>query len=311
MVINNQEIGLGETKVLKIKVGRIPSGTKIAMNVHVFRAEQPGPTLLVTGGLHGDEINGVETVRRAIVRKHFSNLKKGTVIAIPLLNIYGFINFSRDTPDGKDVNRSFPGNMNGSLSSRVARIVTKKILPHVDFGIDYHTGGATRYNYPQIRYSKGHAPSKELAEAFAAPYLIESRPISKSFRKVALESNVPVIVFEGGESLRYDGLSIEKGINGLRRVMKMKGMIDHAPEPNPSLHFNRTTWVRAERSGLFIWYQQSGDRVSVGEPLGIINDPNGLESVTVFSKKEGYLIGHNNASVVSLGDALFHIGVSV
>lgn len=294
--------------MLKFPVGRIPSGTRIGIHAHVFRSKQPGPTMLVMGGVHGDEINGVEIVRRAIVDKMFDNLKCGTVIAIPLLNIHGFINFSRDTPDGKDVNRSFPGSSVGSLSSRVARTLTKQILPHLDFAVDFHTGGASRYNYPQVRYSAGHAPSRELAETFAAPYTIAGKPIPRSFRKAALDKGVPVLTFEGGESIRYDGYSIQKGLDGLRRLMKLKDMSDEAPDPASTIHFTKTSWVRASHSGLFMWTQRSGARVSLDEPLGVINDPNGRDSFKVYAKHDGYLIGHNNASVVSLGDALFHIG---
>jgi len=308
MVINNKTIALGESTMLKLPVGRIPSGTRIAIHTHVFRSKKPGPTILVMGGVHGDEINGVEIVRRAIVNNYFDNLLCGTVIAIPLLNIHGFINFSRDTPDGKDVNRSFPGSTVGSLSSRVARTLTKKILPHIDLAIDYHTGGASRYNYPQVRYSLGHKESLKLAEAFAAPYIIANKPIPKSFRKVALDKGVPVLTFEGGESIRYDGFSIKKGLDGLRRVMKLKGMVAKAPAAKECIHFTKTSWVRANNSGLFMWTQASGAKVSLDEPLGVINDPNGRDSFKVYSKHDGYLIGHNNASVVGLGDALFNIG---
>jgi len=308
IVINNENIAPGDSVTLKLPVGRIPSGTRINIHAHVFRSPNPGPTMLVMGGVHGDEINGVETVRRAIANNYFDNLLSGTIIAIPLLNIHGFINFSRDTPDGKDVNRSFPGSMNGSLSSRVARTLTKKILPHIDLAIDYHTGGASRYNYPQVRYSLGHKESKALAETFAAPYIIANKPIPKSFRKAALDKGVPVLTFEGGESIRYDGFSIKKGLDGLLRVMKLKGMVEEAPEAKECIHFTKTSWVRANHSGLFMWTQSSGAKVSLDEPLGVINNPNGRDSYKVYAKHDGYLIGHNNASVVGLGDALFHIG---
>jgi len=144
--INGTEVKAGEEKIIKLNVARLPSGTVISLRVHVFRSKKPGPTMLVMGGVHGDEINGVEIVRESIARKFYDQLETGTVIAIPLLNIYGFINFSRDASEGKDVNRSFPGSMMGSLASRVAATLTKKILPLVDFGVDFHTGGSARYN---------------------------------------------------------------------------------------------------------------------------------------------------------------------
>lgn len=307
--INDQEVKPGENKMIKLNVARLPSGTVINLCVHVFRSKQPGPTMLVMGGLHGDEINGVEIVRESISRNYYDHLLQGNIIAIPLLNIYGFINFSRDAPDGKDVNRSFPGSMTGSLASRVAATFTTKILPLVDFGVDFHTGGNSRYNYPQIRYSVGDEAAEALAQAFAAPYLIRKPNMAKTLRHVAQEFQKPILVYEGGESLRLDGFSIEKGLQGLQRLMHTKGMISGEPKTvAPPIVFNKTTWVRAARSGLFRWSQQSGAKVSIGEPLGVIHDPYGEFKIKVLANKDGYLIGHNNAPVVNQGDALFHIG---
>ncbi len=306
--INNEEISPGENKVVQIPVGSLPSGTSIDIVVHVFRSMFKGPTVLILAGVHGDEINGVEIVRRTLVADVYGSLIKGTVIVIPLLNIFGFINFSRDVPDGKDVNRSFPGTTTGSLASRVARVVTKKILPMVDFGIDFHTGGASRYNYPQIRYGKTNRKARELAAAFAPPFMIEKPYILKSLRKVAKDMKIPIIVYEGGESVRLDGYSIEKGYNGLLRVLKHEGMIDYAPDyGSRTINLKKTTWVRAPFSGLFTWSRQSGVFVHKGEPLGIVSDVQGNSSFTILSNRDGYIIGHNNASVVSQGDALFNI----
>ncbi len=307
--INGVSIAPGQKEVIRLNVARLPSGTVISLRVHVYRSLKPGPTLLVMGGVHGDEINGVEIVREAIVGKYFDNLACGNVIAIPLLNIYGFINFSRDTSDGKDVNRSFPGSRMGSLASRVAYTLTKKVLPLVDFGVDFHTGGGSRYNYPQIRYSVADPRAEVLAKAFAPPYLVRKSGIAKSLRKVAQGMGIPILIFEGGESLRLDGFSIAKGMKGLRRLMQVEGLLAGEPAVvKDPLIFNKSTWVRAARSGLFRWAQQSGARVSEGEPLGVLHDPYGESRFPVLASRDGYLIGHNNAPVVNQGDALFHIG---
>ena len=309
MIINGKKIKPGEKKEIRLNVARLPSGTVITIRVHVFRSKNPGPTVLVIGGVHGDEINGVEIVRRTIDSKLYNHISAGTIIAIPLLNVYGFIHFSRDASDGKDVNRSFPGNLKGSLASRVAAALTKKVLPLIDFGVDFHTGGSSRYNYPQIRYSKGNKKAEELAGYFAAPYLIRQPNIAKTLRKVAADQKKPIIVYEGGESLRFDGFSIERGIAGLKRVLHSVNMLEEAPKAmSKSITFNKTTWVRADRSGMFEWTQQSGCKVRIGEPLGAIRDPYGESEVIVKATREGYIIGHNNAPVVSQGDALFHIG---
>lgn len=309
MIIDKQEIVPGENTTLKLTAGRLPSGTLISVKAHIYRSLNPGPTLLVLGGVHGDEINGIEIVRSEIEDGLFKGIKLGTVIAIPVLNVFGFINFSRDVPDGKDVNRSFPGITTGSLASRVARVLTKKILPHVDFGLDFHTGGSSRYNYPQIRFSKTDTKAQELAEAFAPPVIIEKGLIDKSLRKVAKDMKIPIIVFEGGESVRLDGFSIQKGKDGMKRVLKHIGMIDSAPPINhKTVYLKKTTWIRAPYSGMFTWTQRSGNYIQKGEPLGLIKDPFGESSKTVVSTKTGYVIGHNNASVVNQGDALFHVG---
>lgn len=313
IVIEKAEIMPGESKIISINVGRLPSDTRINIVAHIIRGKEEGPTVLLLGGIHGDEVNGVEIVRRTIAENRLGTIVKGTIIAIPLLNVYGFINFSREVPDGKDVNRSFPGSTSGSLASRVARTLTKKILPFVDYAIDFHTGGASRYNYPQVRYTKGYAESKKLADVFKSPFLIENTVIAHSFRKACRDLEIPSIVFEGGESIRLDGYSIDVGIKGILRVLKHFKMIkEKIQEPDYKvITIKKTSWLRAPFSGMFIWSQSSGTFVKVGEPIGMIYDPFGTKSVTVTSKYEGYIIGHNNASVVNQGDALFHIGYEI
>jgi len=239
------------------------------------------------GGVHGDEINGIQIVRRVLEQQILAKLISGSVIAIPLLNVFGFINYSRDVPDGKDVNRSFPGSSVGSLASRTASALTKKVLPNVD-----NTGGASRYNYPQIRHSKKDTKAKELAQAFAAPYLIERPWITKSFRKTANQMDISVLVYEAGESERLDGFAIELGVAGIKRTLKALNMItDAPPQTREIISLRSTSWVRAAEAGLFTWTKQSGSFISK----------------RVISPKSGHIIGHNNASVVHNGDALFNI----
>lgn len=310
LVINDERIGPGEQAVIRLNIGRLPSGTRIFIYLHVYRSERPGPVMLAMAGLHGDEINGVEIIRRAITTNLFNKVEHGTVIAVPLLNIYGFINFSRDVPDGKDVNRSFPGSMRGSLASRVAKTLSQKVLPQVNFGVDFHTGGSSRYNYPQIRYTKGDGGSEELADLFEAPFSIEKGVIKGSLRRHAREMGIPIIVYEGGEALRFDGLAIDIGLHGLQRMMTRKGMLQgQVPVTYSSLKIKRTTWIRAADSGLFVWYKNSGNRVVRGEPLGEVSEPFGNRRYVVKARQDGFIIGHNNAPVVHQGDALFHIGI--
>jgi len=308
MNIQNANIEPGQDQLVRLNVGRLPSDTRIYLNVHVYRSTEPGPVVLLLAGVHGDEINSVEIVRRVIAGRMLENLQRGSVIAIPLLNVYGFNNFSRDVPDGKDVNRSFPGSAAGSMAARVAHVFTKNILPLIDFGVDFHTGGNSNYNFPQIRYTNGDGRSLELSDAFAAPFSIATRPIVKSLRRAALHAGKPIIVFEGGENLRFDGFAIEKGLAGIRRLLHAQGMLPDAPPPDRTVHITNRTWLRASRPGIFRWLKESGQAVRPGEPLAVINDPYGQEEFPILATREGHIIGHNNSPVVGMGDALFHIG---
>ncbi|MCB9309030.1 MAG: succinylglutamate desuccinylase/aspartoacylase family protein [Lewinellaceae bacterium] len=309
--INGEGVKKNVLNTLKINVGKIPSDNRIHVFAHVMDTDCPGPRMLVIGGIHGNEINGVEIVRRLIENKIYDKLHRGSLIIIPLLNVYGFINFSRDVFDGKDVNRSFPGHLNGSLASRVARVLTKYFLPVVDVAMDFHTGGNARFNYPQIRFNKNDPRARDMALASNVPFIIEQPLLAHSFRKSSYDMKVPAVVYEGGESIRLNGHAIQTGYDSILHVLQAMDMIDApiAPKKENQILIKKTTWIRASDAGMFIWLKQSGDEVSVGEILGQIKDPFGLKSVNVISKFKGYIIGHNNASVVYLGDALFHIGV--
>ena len=307
ITIQKTTVERGQQAHIKLAVGRLPSSTGIYIHLHVYRSIHPGPTMLVLGGVHGDEINGVEIVRRAVSGGMFKELQLGSVIAIPLLNVYGFINFSRDLPDGKDVNRSFPGNLRGSLASRVARQLTKKVLPHVDFGIDFHTGGRSISNYPQVRYTKGDRRAEEMARLFDAPVMIAYKTIRKSLRRAGKDNNIPILVYEAGENLRFDGQAIDEGLDGLRRLLIGHGMLEGTLSQPKSHEFKKSTWLRASKAGIFRWFIPSGNWVQKGDPLGVINDPYGTDETPVLARLDGFIIGHNNSPVINTGDALFHI----
>ncbi|MEX0723982.1 MAG: succinylglutamate desuccinylase/aspartoacylase family protein [Gracilimonas sp.] len=303
--INKQKIGLGEQRIINLNIARLPTYTSIDLPVLVYRASTDGPVLLLTGGLHGDEINGVEIVRRMIERELVVP-DRGTVIALPIVNIYGFIQNSRGLPDGKDINRSFPGAKGGSLAKLLAYTLMKEIIPEIDYGIDFHTGGAARSNYPQIRCSFKIKKAKELAKAFGAPVMMHSSLISKSFRSAAHKKGKEILVYETGESLRYDEFGIEEGINGAKRLMKYLEMIDEAPEPNKTKVFNNSTWIRTKNAGLFISKAELGEELNKRQVLGSIKDPYGELNSRVIAPHDGMVIGLNNCPVVNKGDALMH-----
>lgn len=307
--IDQQQIKAGEQVDLALNIARLPSGTDIHMPVHVYRSDKDGPTLLLTGGMHGDEVNGIEIVRKFLDSRLVRQIKCGSVVAVPIINVYGFINFSRDVPDGKDVNRSFPGNTEGSLASLVAHTITHKILPEVDLGVDFHTGGASRTNFPQIRFDQDDPEAKHIAKAFSAPFTLHSSVIKGSFRETAQKMGVPVVTFEGGETLRIDPKTIEEGLDGIKRLMKDLGMIEKAPKAPARQHFfDESSWVRADVSGLFRHRKASGNKVKEGQTIGYISSPTNDYSVKVKSPSTGYIIGHNNFPLIHKGDALFHIG---
>lgn len=299
----------GQNESLEIEIARLPSGTLIHMQLHVFRSKNPGPIVLLSGGLHGDEINGIEIVRRLVHQDTFDSLDAGSVIAIPIINVYGFLQFSREVPDGKDVNRSFPGSPDGSLAALVAHTLTKHILPVIDFGIDFHTGGASRSNYPQIRIEPNNILAQSLCAAFAPPLFFESSLIQGSLREEAASLGKTILVYEGGESLRFHESSILEGIKGAKRVLQKYGMIsDASPPTEKTVELHQMQWIRADVSGLFTCKKWHGSAVEKNEVLGVINSPYGNYDVEILSPIDGIVISHNNMPLVHKGDALFQLG---
>lgn len=308
MKLYNKIIEPGQNVTVQIPVANLPSGTEINLFAHVYRSKHPGPTILVTGGVHGDEVNGIEIVRRAVREKMFNGLKAGCVIAVPLLNVYGFINFSRGFPDGKDVNRAFPGSKAGSLAAMIAHAFTQEILPFADLAIDFHTGGKSVYNYPQSRYSIEDPESYKLALELNMPCTVRSGLIAKSLRKTAYLKKIPMVVFEGGESLRIDEYSISEGLRGLKNVLISRKMLNGTENRIDTTEMDVKMWIRANKSGIFSLEKKSGDYVKKGELLGKITNPYNTYQTKVTAKIEGFIFGHNNNPVVNRGDALFHIG---
>jgi hypothetical protein len=309
ITINGETIAPGDSRLVQLNIARLPTGTLIDIPVHVFNGKRAGPTVLVQAGLHGDEINGVETLRRMLQENHF-DVKKGAVIVVPILNIFGFIHFSRDVPDGKDVNRSFPGRKMGSLASRIAYTYTEQILPQVDFGIDLHTGGGQRHNYPQARYTSGDSESELLAKAFNAPFYFPSKLITGSFRKATFRMGIPTMVYEAGESMRFDEKAIHKAMQGIQNVVKFLGMTSKGTKfkEEPSIHLESTRWIRAPRAGMFIPQIANGQSVEKGQVLGLVTDTYAKKNKKVKAPFTGHIICVNHQAVVNQGDALFHLG---
>ena len=307
--IRGNKVGLDESKLIKIPIDRLPTGTIIEIPVYIFNGKEAGPTVLLQGGLHGDEVNSIELIRRMLIDKSYK-IYKGCVIVVPLLNVFGFLDLSRGI-HGKDVNRSFPGSRRGSLASRMAYYLMKELVKNVDFGIDFHTGGEQRCNYPQVRYTPDDLNAKKLAKIFNAPFTLSSKLIPKSFRNECFKHQIPMLVFEGGESLRLHKLSIKRGIHGTLNILRYFDMISEdvkIPKMKKSIELTQRKWIRAKIAGLFSSVVKNGSKVEKGQILGHIMDTYGETNFKVKAPYDGYIIAVNNFPIINMGDAVFHIG---
>lgn len=309
IVINKQTISEKSAKTVILNSYELHTQTKIEIPVHVINSGKSGPNLLLCAGMHGEETNGIEIIRKVIQREEVKDLKCGSLIAIPVINIISFLYGSRDLPDGRDLNRCFPGSKSGSLGSRIAYDLMQHILPIIDFGIDFHTGGSKINNFPQLRCVFEFPDNVNLAERFSPPLIIDSSYRDGTFRKEAAKKQKPILVYEGGESMRFDYLAINEGIQGCLRLMNSYNMIDLDIPNNPSVKIKKGSWLRANDSGLFHMNAANGAHVHKGDLLGTICNPFGEVQNEIRSKTTGYIVGINNHPVVNAGDALIHVGM--
>lgn len=309
ITINGKSVLQGESKQVPLNVYKLPTKTVIEIPVHVFRSKNKGPVLLLLAGMHGDEINGIEVIRRLIAHQDVKKLQSGSLICIPIINIISFLYGSRELPDGRDLNRCFPGSKSGSLGSRIAYDLMNEIIPQIDFGVDFHTGGARINNHPQIRCVLENSTNLELAKKFSPPLILNAAFRENTLRKEAAKKGKSILVFEGGESSRFDYFAINEGINGCLRLMKHLGMIKTEIPNNPAVTLHKTTWIRAKSSGLFHTSKTNGIHVRKGEIIGAICSPYGEIEQKLLAPFDGYIVGINNMPVINQGDALIHIGV--
>lgn len=314
MEILGEHIGLGESKTIQFNIAKLYTATNVEIPIIINRATKPGPTVLITAGIHGDEINGVEIVRQLIAKK-INRPKKGTIICIPILNVFGFLSMSRQFPDGHDLNRVFPGTKKGSLASRVAHHFTTEILPHADYCLDFHTGGASRFNAAQIRVSPKDYVALKYAKVFNTPFVVMSKILDKSYRQTCLKMGIPSLLFEGGKSLSSDRDIIEYGVQGVLRILEHLEMLHPrfqiSNKTTDSVIIEKSTWIRAHKSGLLHTKVPINKYVLKGEILASITDPYGEMKVRVKAPNDGYIINVNESPIVHQGDAIFHISTVV
>lgn len=313
ITIFNETILPGKSKTINMQIGKLHTMTDLHIPIIVERSKKEGPVVLFTAGLHGDEINGTEIVRELIVKK-INKPKRGTIICIPVINIFGFVNQTREFPDGRDLNRIFPGSKTGSLASQFAYYILKEIIPHIDYAIDFHAGGAQRFNAPQIRIVPNNAELKTLSNVFGAPFTLYSNNISGSFRSSCDKMNVKMLLFEGGKSVDINNGVTKEAVEGTKRFLTHFDMLKNKHEiskPHQTIYIETSDWVRANFSGMFHGLKQIGSYVTKGELLAKISDPFGKVSHKLKAPHDGYLINVNDAPIVYQGDAVFHISTKL
>lgn len=311
LVINGVAVKPGSRVTLELPLPQLYTDTSLTMPVHVIRGRREGPRLFVCAAIHGDELNGVEIIFRLLKRSALKGLR-GSLIAIPMVNVYGIIHQSRYLPDRRDLNRSFPGSDGGSMAARVAHTFMSEIVSKCTHGIDLHTGAIHRSNLPQIRGNLKDEETARLARAFGVPVLIDANLRDGSLRQAAGEHGIHMLLYEAGEALRCDEVSIRAGVRGIIRVMRALDMLSvrrtSARKPLVEPFIARSSaWVRAPESGILRAPIKLGRQVQKDDTLGVIVDANGTKQTKVKAPFSGVLIGRAQIPLVHEGGALFHL----
>lgn len=302
-----QSVASGTRVRFDLPVVDLYTHTQVTMPVQVIHGRQNGPTLFVSAAIHGDEINGVEIIRRLMTSSALKSIR-GTLILVPIVNVQGFLSLSRYTPDRRDLNRCFPGSERGSVAGRVAHLFVKEVVSRADYGIDLHTAAVHRDNLPQIRANLDDEATLAMAEAFGAPVILHSSLRDGSLREHAAQNDIKMLLYEAGEALRFDETCIRAGVRGVISVMRHLGML--APRKTKivePVRANTSGWIRAEVSGLMRTSKVLGQRVEKDEVIAVISDPFGNNPMEVVARWKGILIGQTQLPLVNEGDALFHI----
>lgn len=321
--IGNVRVRAGSAKEVELPITRLVTGGDVSLPVKVLHGREDGPTVWVNAAIHGDEVIGVEVIREALAELDPKTLR-GTLVAVPVVNVLGFMTGDRYLPDRRDLNRSFPGSSRGSLASRIAHLFMTEVVRKCDVGIDLHTASDRRTNLPQIRADLDDPRTRELAEAFGAPVMLHARLRDGSLRQAARDAGATVLLYEAGEALRFDEQPIATGVAGILRVLTTLGMVDPADlrgngGPGPEEIENPPTpvetrvsgWVRARGTGILRLEVALGEHVEVGRRLGGISDTFGRRVRLVHADRPGIVIGMSSAPIVNAGDALVHIATPV
>jgi predicted deacylase len=309
LTIGGQTIAMGESVKIDLEMPPLYTATNMSIPVFVKRGKRKGPVMFVSAAIHGDELNGIEIIGR-LMRSSAINRLRGTLIAVPMVNVYGVLNQSRYLPDRRDLNRSFPGSKKGSLAGRLANLFFKEIVSKCDIGIDLHTGAIHRSNLPQIRANLDDPEVLAMAEAFGVPVLLNAEIREGSLREAASDNGVKVLLYEAGQALRYDEFSIRAGVKGIINTMRHLGMLNKGRTKGHSIKrfvARQSGWVRSPESGFVTHLAQLGDHVSKGDKLASVADPFGTHLANITSPAEGVVIGKQNIPLTQEGEAIYHI----
>ncbi len=307
--VGEEEVAAGTRRTVDLPVSILSDHTPVTMSAHVIHGRRPGPVMFVSAAVHGDEVIGVEIVRRLLKSSCLKGMS-GTLLAVPIVNTFGFLNHSRYLPDRRDLNRSFPGSAGGSLAARLAHMFMTEIVARSDFGIDLHSAAIQRTNLPQIRISPGSNRLLQMARVFGAPVVLTSKLRDGSLRMCAQEAGVDMLLYEAGEGLRIDEFAARAGVSGILRVMRELGMVASrgiSGPKMPSMMCKKSYWMRAPAGGLMRSFRSVGEIVAEGDVLGVVSDPFGQVETEMKAEVPGIVVGRSNLPVVNEGDALYHI----
>ncbi|PLY14061.1 MAG: succinylglutamate desuccinylase [Sulfurimonas sp.] len=308
LILGNQEIPKGANLTINLELPKLYN-TPTQLPVHVIRGKKEGPVVFISAAIHGDELNGIEIIRR-LRKLNILKKIKGTLLLVPIVNVYGIMTLSRYLPDRRDLNRSFPGSIKGSLASRVAKIFFDEIVKKCDLGIDLHTASIHKSNLPQVRTNIENEYTFKLAKAFEAPVVLHSELRDGSLRAVAQEEGIPILLYEAGEALRFDEKSIRIGVHGIINVLRENSMLPKVVkkrgQKTPIITRN-TQWIRSIESGMLRTIKALGDVVRKDEIVAFIDEPLGDKSFELKAPFDGVIIGKSEIPLVQEGDAIFHI----
>ena len=304
------EVAPGSRGATDLPAAQLYTHTRLNIPLQVVHGRAPGPVLLLSAAIHGDELNGVEIIRRVLRHRALTRLR-GTLVVTPVVNVFGFIHRSRYLPDRRDLNRCFPGSERGSLGARMAELFSREVLAHCTHLVDLHTGAIHRSNLPQIRADVDDPPVADMARAFGVPVILSSPPLEGSLRHAASSRGIPALVYEAGEALRFEEECIRAGVRGCIHILRHLGMLPAAKRERRSnwepFVARSSQWVRAEQDGVFRPHVLLGAHVRKGQLLGVIGSPEGEGELDILAPAAGVLVGRNNIPLVNEGEALFHI----